>query len=458
MNKVTLSVVALAAIGAPVQSQAADQTEAEKLQATYDEVCGILNTAINEVNGYHEAVKAEYLNKLSNIQKEIDAAKTAGTIDKAYFDGVISTVKADALTREKQYVGYDLIKGEFDKLTSTYKKALTTVQNGSYPNVGAKKKAWLESDELGYPALKARVDALDPATQDNIYDNRWNMFFECHNMNNSVQTMLNSLDKEEANAASSEASYQYVVDEITALKETYNVQLQALLKILPGDPDVYGNWQAKAIDELNEEYRKILDVEKKNAAAREAGNANEIQSDNLGTLAKVEGNIGSISDKWKKLKEAEEDAYKARKEDVDTLNKNLKAITDELSKRSLSELDGDINTIQTKINTVASTVESRYKANTVSKLNITKSQTEINKLISELNKNAKPIIANYDANAGIITELEAQYKTLEAAKKAADKLSDDGNYKASDYFTESYNNINTKRKAIIDAAKNALDT
>lgn len=458
MNKVTLSVVALAAIGAPVQSQAADQTEAEKLQATYEEVCGILNTAINEVNGYHEAVKAEYLNKLSNIQKEIDAAKTAGSIDKAYFDGVISTVKADALTREKQYVGYDLIKGEFDKLTSTYEKALTTVQNGSYPNVGAKKKAWLESDELGYPALKARVDALDPATQDDIYNKRWSMRYECYNMNTSVQAMLNGLDKEEANAASSEASYQDVVDVITALKETYNVQLQALLKILPGDPDVYGNWQAKAIDELNEEYRKILDVEKKNAAAREAGNANEIYSENTGTLDIVEGNIGSISDKWKQLKDAEEAAYKARKEDVDTLNKNLKAITDELSKRSLSELDGDINTIQTKINTVASTVESRYKANTVSKLNITKSQTEINKLISELNKKAKPIIANYDANAGILTELEAQYKTLEDAKKAADTLSDDGNYKASDYFTESYNTINTKRQAIIAAAKNALDT
>ena len=457
MNKVTLSVAALAAL-APVYAQAADQTEAEKLQATYEEVCGILNTAINEVNGYHEAVKAQYLDELSNIQKEIDAAKTAGTIDKAYFTGKIGTVKDDALNREKQYVGYDLIKGEFDNLASTYNKALTTVQNGSYPNVGAKKKAWLESDELGYPALKARFEALDPATQDDIYDKRWSMWYECSNMNTSVQTMLDGLDKEEANAFSSETSYQAVVGEITALKETYNVQLQALLKILPGDPDVYGNWQARAIDELNKEYRKILDVEKKNAAAREAGNANEIQSDNLGTLAKVKGNIGSISDKWKQLKDAEEVAYKARKEDVDTLNKNLKTITDELSKRSLSELDGDINTIQTKINTVASTVESRYKANTVSKLDITKSQTEINNLIKELNKKAQPIIANYDANAGIITELEAQYKTLEDAKKAADKLSDDGNYKASDYFTESYNNINTKRKAIIDAAKNALDT
>ena len=205
MNKVTLSVVALAAIGAPVQAQAADQTEAEKLQATYDEVCGLLNTAINEVNGYHEAVKAEYLNKLSNIQKDIDAAKTAGSIDKAYFDGVISNVKAEAKNRENQYVGYDRIKGKFGNLTSIYNKALTTVQNGSYPNVGPKKKAWLESDELGYPALKAKVEALDPATQDDIFDKSLSMWYECNNMYKSIDAMLKGLDKEEVNAANSEA-------------------------------------------------------------------------------------------------------------------------------------------------------------------------------------------------------------------------------------------------------------
>lgn len=458
MNKVTLSVVALAAIGAPVQAQAADQTEAEKLQATYDEVCGLLNTAINEVNGYHEAVKAEYLNKLSNIQKDIDAAKTAGSIDKAYFDGVISNVKAEAKNRENQYVGYDNIKKEFDALTAVYDNALAKVQNGSYPNVGAKKKAWLEGDELGYTALKAKVEALDPATQDDIFANSSTIQNECTTVKDGINSMLDGLDKEEVNVANSEAAYKQVAGKIAELKDDYNKQLQKLLKLLPGDPDVYGDWQAKAIDELNEEYRKILDVEKKNNEAKEAGNANDILSENLSTLDSVDGNISNISDKWKNKRDAEEDAYKARKEDVDSLNKNLKAITDELSKRSLSELDGDINTIQTKINTVASTVESRYKANNVSKLDITKSKTEIDKLITELGKKAQPIIDNYDANARIIVALDAQYKVIEAKKTAADKLSDDGKYKASDYFTASYDNINAKRKAIINAAKNALDT
>ena len=457
MNKVTLSVVALAAIGAPVQSQAADQTEAEKLQATYDEVCGILNTAINEVNDYHDAVKAQYLGELSNIQKEIDAAKTAGTIDKAYFTGKIDTVKADALIRENQYVAKDSIDAAFKALTVVYNNALTQVKNGSYPNVGANKKAWLEG-ELGYSELKAKVEALNPATQDDIAANKAGIVSDCKAMQKSIQSMLDGIDEEEKNVANNEDAYKQVVKAITNHKNTYNQQLQELLKLLPGDPDIYGDWQAKAIDELNEQYRQILDVEKKNNAAHEAGNANGILEKNKEILDEVSGQIGQISVKWDTAKQAEENAYTARKADVETLKTTLKSTTDKLSQRKLSDLDSDISTINAKIGELASTIEDNYKAHTVSKLNISKSKAAINKLISELEKKAQPIIANYDANAGIITELEAQYKTLEAAKKAADKLSDDGNYKASDYFTESYNNINTKRKAIIDAAKNALDT
>ena len=456
MNKVTLSVAALAAL-APVYAQAADQTEAEKLQATYDEVCGILNTAINEVNGYHDAVKAQYLGELSNIQKEIDAAKTAGTIDKAYFTGKIDTVKADALNREKQYVAKDKIDAAFKALTVDYNNALKQVQNGSYPNVGANKKAWLEG-ELGYSELKATIEALNPATQDDIAANKAGIVSECTAMQNSIKSMLAGIDEEEKNVANNEDAYKQVVKAITNHKNTYNQQLQELLKLLPGDPDIYGDWQAKAIDELNEQYRQILDVEKKNNAAHEAGNANGILTENQNTLNKVSGQIGEISNKWSTAKQAEENAYTARKADVETLKTTLKSTTDKLSQRKLSDLDSDISTINAKIGELASTIEDNYKAHTVSKLNISKSKAAINKLISELEKKAQPIISNYDANAGIITELEAQYKTLEAAKKAADKLSDDGNYKASDYFTESYNNINTKRKAIIDAAKNALDT
>lgn len=459
MNKVTLSVVALAAIGAPVQAQAADQTETEKLQATYEEVCGLLNTAINEVNVYHEAVKAEYLNKLSNIQKDIDAAKTAGSIDKAYFDGVISNVKAEAKKRENQYVGYDNIKKEFDALTVVYNNALAKVQNGNYPNVGAKKKAWLEGDELGYTALKAKVEALDPATQDDIFANSSTIQNECTTVKDGINSMLDGLDKEEANVKDSEEAYKQVADKIAKLKDDYNKQLQELLKLLPGDPDVYGDWQAKAIDELNEEYRKILDVEKKNNEAKEAGNANDILTENKSTLDSVYGNINNIYGKWNDAKKFEEAEYKARMEDVDALKASLKVVTDELSKRKLSDLDSDKKNINDKISALTSTIETSYKANNVvSEQDIKKNKTEIETLIKNLKEASKPIIANYDANATIISDLDAQYKKLAEAKAAADKLSDDGKYKASDHFKPSYDDITKKRQEIINAAKNAFDT
>ena len=313
MNRVTLSVVALATIGAPVQSQAAEQTDAEKLQATYEEVCGLLNIAINEVNTYYDAVKTQYLSELSNLQKEIDAAKEAGAIDKAYFDGKINTIKAAAKNRNNQYVGYlEVIMPAFNSLTTVYNGALSQVQNGNYPNVGEDKKAWLESDELGYSALKTKIVALNPATQDDIYKNRETIKGECKDMQNAIEAMLNAIDQEEANVANNEAAYTQVNNQVVALKSKYNQQLQALLKLLPGDPDVYGDWQSTAIEELNVEYRKILEVEKKNNAAHDAGNANSILSYNLNTLSIVEGKINNIVDKWTVAKNGEESAYAER--------------------------------------------------------------------------------------------------------------------------------------------------
>ena len=51
MNKVTLSVVALAAVGAPVQMQAASAEEiAAAKQKAFDEVGQLNNAAVNLVN------------------------------------------------------------------------------------------------------------------------------------------------------------------------------------------------------------------------------------------------------------------------------------------------------------------------------------------------------------------------------------------------------------------------
>lgn len=459
MNRVTLSVVALATIGAPVQSQAAEQTDAEKLQATYEEVCGLLNIAINEVNTYYDAVKAQYLSELSNLQKEIDAAKEAGAIDKAYFDGKINTIKAAAKNRNNQYVGYfEVIMPAFNSLTTVYNGALSQVQNGSYPNVGKDKKAWLESDELGYSALKTKIVALNPATQDDIYKNRETIKGECKDMQNAIEAMLRTIDQQEANVANNEAAYTLVNNQVVALKSIYNQQLQALLKLLPGDPDVYGDWQSTAIEELNVEYRKILEVEKKNNAAHDAGKANSIQSDNLNTLSLVEGKINNIVDKWTMAKTAEESAYANCKANVDALRASLKTITDALAEFELKDHDAEVATINDKISALVETIDASYKAHNVSELNINASKTEIETLIKKLNGNATKTINNYKANAQILAEVKDLETALAEAKTAADKASDDGKYKASDYFASSYSNIAKKIESIKKNAKSNFES
>ena len=458
MNRVTLSVVALATIGAPVQSQAAEQTDAEKLQATYEEVCGLLNIAINEVNTYYDAVKTQYLSELSNLQKEIDAAKEAGAIDKAYFDGKINTIKAAAKNRNNQYVGYfEVIMPAFNSLTTVYNGALSQVQNGSYPNVGEDKKAWLEN-ELGYSALKTKIVALNPATQDDIYKNRETIKGECKNMQNAIEAMLRTIDQEEANVANNEAAYTLVNNQVVALKSIYNQQLQALLKLLPGDPDVYGDWQSTAIEELNVEYRKILEVEKKNNAAHDAGNANSIQSDNLNTLSIVEGKINNIVDKWTVAKTAEESAYANCKANVDALRASLKTITDALAEFELTDHDDEVATINDKISALVGNIDASYKAHNVSELNINASKTEIETLINKLNGNATKTINNYKANAQILADVKVMETALADAKTAADKASDDGKYKASDYFTSSYSTIVKKIETIKKNAKSNFDS
>lgn len=449
MNKVTLSVVALAAIGAPVQSQAAEQTDAEKLQATYEEVCGLLNIAINEVNTYYDAVKTQYLSELSNLQKEIDAAKEAGAIDKAYFVGRIDTVKAAAKLRNDQYVGYhEVIMPAFNELTNDYNAALAQVQNGNYPNVGQDKKAWLESSELGYAALKAKIEALNPATQDDIYKNKEKIKGECKEMQDAIKAMLRGIDQEEANVASNEDAYTQVNDQVATLKTKYNQQLQALLKLLPGDPDVYGDWQSKAIEELNVEYRKILEVEKKNNAAHEAGNANSILSDNLNTLNIVEGLIGNIVVKWTDAKAEQETAYEARMGDVDALRASLKTITDALAVYELTDHDADVANINAKITTLVETIDASHKAHNVSDLNISSSKTEINTLIGKLDVAANKTIDNYVTNQQILAEITILEQSLADAKAAADIASEDGKYKASGYFGPSYKKIGDKIKTI----------
>lgn len=76
MNKVTLSLVALATVGGTAQVQAADLTPAQKAEAikakkaAIDEVRKVLNAASIQIEKECPGVKDPFLLKLSNLTKE----------------------------------------------------------------------------------------------------------------------------------------------------------------------------------------------------------------------------------------------------------------------------------------------------------------------------------------------------------------------------------------------------
>ena len=458
MNKVTLSVAALAAISVPAQMQAAEITQAD-VQASFDRQNVKLNAVVRALNDYHPDVKAKYLDQLSAIQGKLNAelkasqdAVAAGKDPIALNDYLeqIEQIQTAAINLEKEYDAYDIIYPNFygvpDGLNKVYNDALAQVQNGPYPNVGKKNKEWLEGPELGFADLKAKVDALDPK-KGNVASNQSTLTQKINEKRASIMSMLAGIGQEETNAANNEAAYKQVNEQIAGLKDSYNKQLQEILQILPGDPDVYGDLQAKAIAELNDEYRKIVEVEnlnKKQYDNKEAAGVN--LSTNLKTLRTITGVVNTICENYTNLKstlEAANDGFKTR---ITALENSLKTYTDALTERKLTELDSDVSTIKTAIKNLKENLLSAYKKHTVAdneySTTFDNGEKAINALIDELAPKADALCANYDAYQDCLTEHQNLVKALEEAVKTAGTESEDKAYKAVDYFNGTQSAIN----------------
>ena len=456
MNKVTLSVAALAAISVPAQMQAAEITQAD-VQASFDRQNVKLNAVVRALDTYHADVKAEYLDQLSAIQGKLNAelkasqdAVAAGKDPIALIDYLeqIEQIQTAAINLEKEYDAYDIIYpnfyGELNGLNKVYNDALAKVQNGNYPNVGKKKKTWLEG--LGFAGLKDQVDALDPK-KGNVASSQSTLTPKINTMRASIKSMLDGIDQDEKNAANNKDAYEKVENQITALKESYNNQLQEILQILPGDPDVYGDLQAKAIAELNDEYRKIVEVQNLNKEQYDKGEAAGDNYDtNVNTLNDITGVVNSICENYKGLKSTLETANDGFKDRITTLETSLKKYTDALTERKLTELDSDVSAINTAINNLKENLLSAYKGHTVADSEYSTTfgtkESAINTLINTLAPKADALCANYDAYQDCLTEHQSLVKALEEAVKTAGTESKDKAYKAVDYFNGTQSAIN----------------
>lgn len=466
MNKVTLSLVALATLGGAAQVQAADLTPEEQKaeaikakKAAIDEVRKVLNAASIQIEEECPGVKDPFLLKLSNLTKELndiyndDEVLEFSDEKYAFYEGEILQVKKDAIDKQNLETAKTTLDGKYLTLKGEYDTAIA--ETGKYPNVGPKYKATLQG--YGVENVKAEIDAayksgkIDKGTQTQIEG-------KMNKLSKQIQNTMASINQAEINYNNNEASYKSVIADFDAAKAEYDAQLQDVIKALP--TSIYKNWQEKVVEDLNAQYRKLLNAKKKIEAAYAAGTAAKDAAELQGIIAGAQGEIQTLV--LNKMAEAkvEDDA----KDAADTQVKNLQAYLDgekaKLAKYNLTDCNADIAAAQKLIDDMKEHIGTHYAngQNNVSKQDYVTMEGKINTAIGTIKsgdkykKSVDQVVANKEAQIAMDAEVKALKDALTAAIEKAKTPSEDKSYNAAAYFQASVDAIDKN----ITKAKNGI--
>lgn len=456
MNKVTLSLVALATLGGTAQVQAADLTPEEQKaeaikakKAAIDEVRKVLNAASIQIEKECPGVKDPFLLKLSNLTKELndiyndDEVLEFSDEKYAFYEGEILQVKKDAIDKQNLETAKTTLDGKYLTLKGEYDTAIA--ETGKYPNVGPKYKATLQG--YGVENVKAEIDAayksgkIDKGTQTQIEG-------KMNKLSKQIQNTMASINQAEINYNNNEASYKGVIDDFNKAKKEYDAQLQDVIKALP--TPTYKDWQENVVKDLNAQYRLLLDAKKKIEAAYAAGEAAKKAADLQGIIAGAEGEIQTLV--VNKMKEAEvEDKAKATADaQVESLQKYLDGEKAKLAKYNLTDCDADIAAAQKQIDDMQAHINTHYAngQNNVSTQDYVTMEGKINTAIGTIKsgdkykKSVDQVVANKEAQIAMDAEVKAFEEALAAAIEKAKTPSEDKSYNAAAYFQASVDAIN----------------
>lgn len=466
MNKVTLSLVALATLGGAAQVQAADLTPEEQKaeaikakKAAIDEVRKVLNAASIEIEKECPGVKDPFLLKLSNLTKELNDIYNDDEIlefseeKQAYYNGEILKVKKEAIDKQNLETAKATLDGKYLTLKGEYDAAIA--ETAKYPNVGPKYKATLQG--YGVENVLAEIDAayksgkISKGTQTQIEG-------KMNTLSKKINNLMAGIKKAETDYNNNEASYKNVIAVFNAAKTAYDAQLQNVIKALP--TPTYENWQKDVVKDLNAQYRLLLEAKKKVEAAYAAGTASKQAAELQGIIASAEGEIQTLVDN--KMKEAAvEDVAKAT---ADAQVKNLQAYLDgekaKLAKYKLTDCDVAIAEVQKQINNMQADIDKHYAngQNNVSKQDYVTMEGKINTAIGSIKsgdkykKSVDQVVANKEAQIAMDAEVKTLEAALTAAIEKAKTASEDTKYNAAAYFQASVDAINKN----ITKAKNGI--
>lgn len=466
MNKVTLSLVALATVGGTAQVQAADLTPEEQKaeaikakKAAIDEVRKVLNAASIQIESECPGVKDPFLLKLSNLTKELndiyndDEVLEFSEEKQAYYNGEILQIKKDAIDKQNLETAKSTLDTKYKTLKAEYDAAIA--ETGKYPNVGPKYKTSLE--KLGVEDVLAEIDAayatnhISQSTQQKIEG-------KMKTLSSNIKNLKDKIAQAEIDYNNNEASYKSVIADFDAAKAEYDAQLQDVIKALP--TPIYENWQNQVVKDLNAQYRLLLDAKKKVEAAYAAGTAAkqavDLQTVIAGAKAEIQNLVGN-----KKAEAAVEDAAKAAADaQVKSLQANLDGEKAKLAKYNLTDCDAGIAAAQKQIDDMQAHINTHYAngQNNVSDQDYVIMEGKINTAIGTIKsgdqykKSVDQVVANKEAQIAMDAEVKTLEEALAAAIEKAKTPSEDTKYNAAAYFEASVKAINKN----IDNAKKGI--
>ena len=480
MNKIPLSVVALAAVSvSATAAEAVSKDEMKQaLKAQRDAATTEISRVINEIDTYHGAVKEKYQALASEQQALLNAAYDkaiadveAGTegvvLDTAKYVDAVKTLGDEAKTLEAQYDAWDaMYTGEFKALKDLNTSVTDGLTKAALPySYDAQKAAY---DDLKVQELIGAVEADHKAEGGNIKKTE-EYKGQIKSLTDALTTFkkqMGDTEKAAKDKALNKAAYEEVKTAIEAAKKKRNEIRDALVELLPSTT-VYGDWQSAALAELTEQVTKVInDVEKSNEAANNDEKAATVKDDNLSKLSVVTGYdpvdpnpmsvATTIYGKYYDMKEVQEEAYAALTTAYDAKFALFAPVKETIKASTVTYLDTDKEELTNAFNTIKASIESAYKVHTVDQL--TPSYNDIDVRLAALETAANKAKADYDAHDASVEKIAAKQTALDDAIKEAKKKTTVGDYVAYDHFTKTSDGLQKKITAEVNAEAAAWST
>lgn len=393
MNKVTLSVAALAAIAVPVQVQAADQTREQlinEVNAYIDEAKALIET-YNDVKGV-ETDPDSYLSKINTVKVNfadwLDLPANANTaIDAQSWKARARAVVDLAAAAQKPYDVKNGLLENWNAANSAYTTAQSNLNvynvaasmdfyNKKLPVLQAYMDNAITADIPGLTALKAKIDAYNPAkAASTLIDDAAGIRAQLAGIKAALEFEFSSENLKAAfNANNNENAYQAIVTQVANANAAIDNVFNQIRDLYPQE-SVYGDWYKEAYDELGKWRQEVARVEQYNKQCHEAGTAlkdKDLENFDINTrdIANAISQINAIYSSNESRKNVQETANDALVGETGTVSTALAILNGHVAKLHKEEigvtvLDSRLNNIITQLTNLKSAIATSYATHTV---------------------------------------------------------------------------------------------